>query len=288
MMFKNLIIQGRDIQTTTLKDLAKLSGAAAISAIASQNIHHQAFRMSNADDRTLATIAPICAAAELDFGFIPASRDINDFKLLVMDMDSTLITIECIDEVADLNNIKPQVAAITAAAMRGEIEFSESLNRRVALLAGLDESVLQQVYEQRLQLSPGAETLLRTLQQHGIKTLLVSGGFTFFTNRLQARLNLDYSKANNLEISNGKLTGRVLGDILDAQAKADWLVRIGAQLGISRNQIIAIGDGANDLLMLKQAGVSIAYHAKPIVREQAAYALNFNDLSAVLPLLGQT
>jgi len=206
---------------------------------------------------------------------------------VVMDMDSTLITIECIDEIADMIGIKPEVAAITEAAMRGEIVFAESLTRRVALLAGLDATALERVYEERLRLTPGAETLISTLQQRGIKILLVSGGFTFFTERLQSKLNLDYSAANTLEIIDGKLTGRVLGNILDAQGKADRLNQTRDQLGLTQKQVIAIGDGANDLLMMGQAGVSIAYHAKPIVRQQASYALNYNDLSGVLPLLGK-
>ena len=287
-MFNNLIIQGKEAPTATLKQIAKLCAAEAIVAIPHHNAHRQAFRLLNADHHNRAAITEICAATGLDYGYIPMHRQLTDFKLLVMDMDSTLISIECIDEIADMIGIKPQVAAITEAAMRGEMVFSESLTRRVALLAGLDATALQRVHDERLQLSPGAETLIGTLQQHGIKTLLVSGGFTFFTERLQTRLNLNYSAANQLEIINGKLTGRVLGDILDAQAKADWLTRIRDQLGLIQSQVIAIGDGANDLLMLKQAGVSIAYHAKPVVREQADYALNFNDLSAILPLLGQT
>lgn len=281
-MLTNLIIQGDHIPTQTLKQIAKLCAVDAIEAI-----NQQAFRLVNADNSNQAAIAELCAAAKLDFGFIPFHRHLNDFKLVVMDMDSTLITIECIDEIADMIGIKPEVAAITESAMRGEIVFAESLTRRVALLAGLDASALERVYEERLRLTPGAETMLTTLQQRGIKTLLVSGGFTFFTERLQTRLNLDYSAANTLEIIDGKLTGKVLGHILDAQGKADWLNKVREELGLAQKQVIAIGDGANDLLMMAQAGVSIAYHAKPVVRQQASYALNYNDLSAVLPLLGK-
>ena len=281
-MLYNLIVQGAHVPTQTLKQIAKLCAVDAIEAI-----NQQAFRLVNANNSNEATIAELCAAAQLDHGFIPFHRHLNDFKLLVMDMDSTLITIECIDEIADMIGIKPEVAAITESAMRGEIVFAESLTRRVALLAGLEATALERVYEERLHLTPGAETLLSTLQQRGIKTLLVSGGFTFFTERLQARLNLDYSASNTLEVIDGKLTGRVLGDILDAQGKADWLNRTREELGFTTKQVIAIGDGANDLLMMGQAGVSIAYHAKPIVRQQASYALNYNDLSAVLPLLGK-
>ncbi|OGA27589.1 MAG: phosphoserine phosphatase SerB, partial [Betaproteobacteria bacterium RIFCSPLOWO2_12_61_14] len=204
---------------------------------------------------------------------------------VVMDMDSTLITIECIDEIADMQGLKPQVAAITEAAMRGEIDFAESLRRRVALLEGLDERALQRVYDERLQFSPGAEILLARLKEHGIKVLLVSGGFVFFTERLKARLGLDFAHANTLEIADGKLTGRVLGKVFDAQGKADWLVKIREELELRPEQVIAMGDGANDLKMMARAGISIAYHAKPVVREQASYALNFVGLDGLVNLL---
>lgn len=281
-MLTNLIIQGPHVPTQSLKQIAKLAAVDGIEAIT-----QQAFRLVNANNSHEAEIAELCSTASLDYGFIPFHRHLNDFKLLVMDMDSTLITIECIDEIADMIGIKTEVAAITESTMRGEIAFSESLTRRVALLAGMEATALERVYEERLQLTPGAESLINTLQQRGIKTLLVSGGFTYFTERLQSRLGLDYSAANTLEIINGKLTGRLLGDILDAQAKADWLNRIRETQGLTQKQVIAIGDGANDLLMMGQAGVSIAYHAKPVVRQQANYALNYNDLSGVLPLLGK-
>ncbi|MES2407700.1 MAG: phosphoserine phosphatase SerB [Pseudomonadota bacterium] len=277
----NLIIQAKSIPTQSLKQLAKLSDAHEIQAIS-----QQAFRLTGANPDSHTAVANFCHAASLDFGFVPSSRQPGNFGLVVMDMDSTLITIECIDEIADMIGIKPQVAQITEAAMRGEIDFSESLTRRVALLAGLDESALQRVYDERLQLSPGAEKMLGTLKQHNISTLLVSGGFTFFTERLQTRLGLDYTVANTLEIIAGKLSGRVLGKIVDAQAKADHLNRIRDKLGLTPEQVIAMGDGANDLKMMAEAGVSIAYHAKPLVQTQASYALNFSGLDAVLPLLG--
>ena len=201
-----------------------------------------------------------------------------------MDMDSTLISIECIDEIADMQGLKPQVAAITEEAMQGKIDFAESLRRRVSLLKGLDEGALQRVYDERLKLNPGAETMLARLKENGIRTLLVSGGFVFFTDRLKQRLGLDYAHANTLEIIDGKLTGRVLGDILDAQGKADWLVKIRDELGLKAEQVIAMGDGANDLKMMAVAGVSIAYHAKPVVREQASYAFNFVGLDGLVKL----
>ncbi len=277
----NLIVQGTDIPTPSLKALARLTGAEAIEAVS-----RTAFRLVAADDGPRAEVAAYCEANALDHGWVPAERRIGDFGLLVMDMDSTLITIECIDEIADMQGLKPQVSAITEAAMRGEIDFAESLRRRVSLLEGLDQSALQRVYDERLQLSPGAETLLAAARAAGIRTLLVSGGFTFFTERLKPRLGLDYTAANTLEVAGGKLTGRVLGDIVDAQGKADWLNRVRAELGLAKEQVIAMGDGANDLRMMAEAGISIAYRAKPVVRTQASYALNQVGLDGVVPLLG--
>ncbi|HWR76981.1 MAG TPA: phosphoserine phosphatase SerB [Thiobacillus sp.] len=277
----NLIVQGKDIPTPSLKQLAKLTAATAIEAVSST-----AFRLVAADANRRAEAAAFCGTHALDCGWVPAGRRISDFGLLVMDMDSTFITIECIDEIADMQGLKPQVSAITEAAMRGEIDFAESLRQRVSLLAGLDQSALQRVYDERLQLSPGAETLLAAVRAAGIKTLLVSGGFTFFTERLKPRLGLDYTAANTLEVANGKLTGRVLGAIVDAQGKADWLDRVRAELNLSCTQVIAMGDGANDLKMMAEAGVSIAYRAKPVVRAQASYALNQVGLDGVIPLLG--
>ncbi len=279
----NLIVQGRDIPTPSLKQLARLTGAAAIEAVSPA-----AFRLVAADSGLRAEVADFCEANALDHGWVPAERRIGDFGLLVMDMDSTLITIECIDEIADMQGLKPQVSAITEAAMRGEIDFAESLRRRVSLLAGLDQSALQRVYDERLRLSPGAEILLAAARAAGIRTLLVSGGFTFFTERLKPRLGLDYTAANTLEVADGKLTGRVLGDIVDAQGKADWLNRVRGQLVLKKGQVIAMGDGANDLKMMAEAGVSIAYRAKPVVRAQASYALNRVGLDGVIPLLGET
>ncbi len=277
----NLIVQGTDIPTPDLKQLAKFTGASAIEAV-----NPAAFRLVRADPGQREAVAAFCEENELDCGWVPDDRRIDDFGLLVMDMDSTLITIECIDEIADMQGLKPKVSAITEAAMRGEIDFAESLRRRVSLLEGLDQSALQRVYDERLQLSPGAEALLAAVRAAGIRTLLVSGGFTFFTERLKPRLGLDYTAANTLDVADGKLTGRVLGDIVDAQGKADWLNRVRTQLGLNKEQVIAIGDGANDLRMMAEAGVSIAYRAKPVVRAKASYALNQVGLEGVIPLLG--
>ncbi|MGI4849831.1 MAG: phosphoserine phosphatase SerB [Janthinobacterium lividum] len=221
----------------------------------------------------------------VDATYLAAPLALADFRLLAMDMDSTLITIECIDEIADLQGLKPQVAAITEAAMRGEIAFGESLTRRVALLKGLDAAALQRVYDQRLALSPGAENMLGAVHAAGIKTLLVSGGFTFFTERVKQRLGLDYAHSNELEILDGKLTGRVVGGIVDATEKKRTVQRICAELGITTQQAIVMGDGANDLEMMAVSGLSVAFRAKPLVREKADVALNFSGLDGILNLM---
>ena len=266
------------ITTEQIEHLARLANTTR-----SEQIDAQTWRLTDAKPHP--EINDYCFAQQIDYGFVPQDTTLANFGLLVMDMDSTLISIECIDEIADMQGLKPEVAAITESAMRGEIDFAESLRRRVALLEGLDEGALQRVYDERLQLNPGAEFMLSVLQQHNIKTLLVSGGFLFFTERLKSRLGLDYTHANMLEIIDGKLTGRVLGEILDAKGKAEWLIKIREQLGLKPSQVIAMGDGANDLMMMAQAGVSIAYHAKPVVRVQASYALNFVGLDGLVRLL---
>jgi phosphoserine phosphatase len=229
-------------------------------------------------------VAAYCQGARLDHAFVEAGRRLADFRLLAMDMDSTLIAIECIDEIADMRGIKREVAAITESAMRGEIDFPESLRRRVALLAGLEEAALQRVYDERLRLSPGAELMLQGLKRNAVKTLLVSGGFSFFTERLKSRLGLDFTLSNTLEVADGRLTGRVLGPIVDGALKAARLRELASELGATREQLIAMGDGANDLPMLAEAGVSIAYHAKPVVRSQATFCLDHVGLDGLLAL----
>ncbi|WP_071058518.1 phosphoserine phosphatase SerB [Pelistega sp. MC2] len=221
----------------------------------------------------------------IDFAYFEQGlQDWKNMKILAMDMDSTLINIECIDEIAAIAGRKEQVAAITEAAMRGEIkDFSESLRRRVAMLKGVPATALEQVYTEKLFLNPGAEHLLQKAHQAGIKTLLVSGGFTFFTERLKQRLGLYETHANTLEIdSNGYLTGEVLGDIVDAQAKANYLKTLAEKEGASIHQCIAMGDGSNDLLMMENAYYSVAYRAKPIVQEQARFSINHSGLDAIL------
>jgi len=274
----NLIVQSvRDIPAAQLQHIGALAAASRIEQIAAH-----LYRLRDAQPHE--DIAAWCYEHQLDYGYVEPHRKLSDFGLLVMDMDSTLISIECIDEIADMQGLKPQVAAITESAMRGEIDFAESLRRRVALLEGLEEGALQRVYDERLKLNPGAEKMLATLKQHGIKTLLVSGGFVFFTERLKQRVGLDFTRANTLEVVNGRLTGKVLGNILDAQGKADALMQVSNELGLKPEQVIAMGDGANDLKMMAHAGVSVAYHAKPVVRTQASYALNFVGLDGLLNL----
>ena len=231
------------------------------------------------------TLAALRRAANFDINLLPENFDPAQVRLLVTDMDSTFINIECIDEIADFIGVKPQVAAITAATMRGEINFEASLTQRVALLAGLDASALEHVYNERLKPNPGAAEMVRGLHAAGIRIGLVSGGFTFFTDRLKQRFSLDYARANVLEIAGGRLIGCVLGKITGATGKAEFLLDLCQQLGISPQQVVAMGDGANDLEMMKIAGLSIAYYAKPTVQTQAHAVINHGGLECVLGLL---
>ena len=219
-------------------------------------------------------------------GFTPPLR-LADFKLIAFDMDSTLINIECVDEIADAAGRKAEVAAITEAAMRGEIaDYKDSLRRRVALLKGVPVAALHEVYEQRLRLNPGAQTLVQACQRAGLKTLLVSGGFTFFTDRIRDLLKIDFARSNVLGVQNDVLTGSLVdqawGDICDGEEKRRMLLATCAQLGIEPRQAIAVGDGANDLPMMGVAGLSVAYHAKPAVRAQAMVAINEGGLDRLL------
>lgn len=221
--------------------------------------------------------------------FTPPLR-LADFKLIAFDMDSTLINIECVDEIADAAGRKAEVAAITEAAMRGEItDYKESLRQRVTLLKGVPASAMQQVLDQRLQLNPGASALVQACKAAGMKVLLVSGGFTFFSDHVRDRLGIDFTRSNVLEVENGSLTGRMVdqpwGDICDGEEKRKMLLATCAQLGIKPSQAIAMGDGANDLPMMGEAGLSVAYHAKPRVREQAMVAINEGGLDRLLEVV---
>ncbi|MGC2520165.1 MAG: phosphoserine phosphatase SerB [Burkholderiales bacterium] len=272
-----LVIQGQEVETPDLKEIAKLSGAARIEGIGSNAFHLH-------DYKTQQGVAEYCAGAKLDFAFVLQPRRLADFRFLVMDMDSTLITIETVDEMADLVGRKAEVAAVTAQAMRGEIEYDESLRRRVAVLKGLEESALERLYTERVELSPGAEQMIAGVKRAGLKILLVSGGFTHVTERLKTRLGLDYVRSNTLKVRNGKLTGELEGRIVNADGKREGLLEARDELGVTTGQIIAIGDGANDLKFMSEAGVSIAYRAKPVVREKATYCFDYVGLDGLLNL----
>ena len=222
-------------------------------------------------------------------GFTPP-LPLSHFKLIAFDMDSTLINIECVDEIADAAGRKAEVAAITEAAMRGEItDYKDSLRQRVALLKGVSVASMDEVYHQRLKLNPGAAELVQACRAAGMATLLVSGGFTFFTDRIRDELGIDYTRSNVLGVEEGLLTGLLVnqswGDICDGDEKRKMLLETCTLLGISPSQAIAVGDGANDLPMMGIAGLSVAYHAKPKVREQAMVAINTGGLNRLLELM---
>jgi phosphoserine phosphatase len=273
----NLVLQGPALKRSDVDALALMSKASNVEQIVAT-----AFRLKNAKKDE--AIAAFCEARNIDYGWVPERRRFADLKLLAMDMDSTLITIECIDELGDMAGKKAEIAAITEEAMRGNLDFPTALRRRVGALAGLAETALLRVYDERLKLTPGADVLLQACKQHGVKLLLVSGGFTFFTERLKARLGIDYTISNVLEVKNGRLTGKVLGDIVDADAKAAKFRAVAKELKAKKEQTVAIGDGANDLKMMAEAGLSIAFHAKPVVRAQASCAVTWSGLDAVVNL----
>ena len=223
----------------------------------------------------------------VDAANVPNGLRLADFRLLAIDMDSTLVTMETLDEIADMAGLKAEVAAITEAAMRGEIkDFSESLTRRMTLLKGVGEDLIERVYQERLHLSPGAEILLAAAKAAGLKTMLVSGGFTHFTERLKGRLGFDYAFANQFDIANQRLTGRVLGPIVDGAFKARAVQQCCQDIGCPPSQAIAIGDGANDLGMMSVAGLSVGYHAKPVVREKATWSVRKGGLDVVVGWFG--
>lgn len=273
----NLVVQGEALTPDQLGELVALVQANHV-----VNLGANAYRLTGAAETAAAE--PWCAQRQLDFAWVPDDRRLRDLRLVAMDMDSTLVTIESIDEMGDLLGIRDRIAAITQRAMRGELDYPTSLRERVALLAGLEEQALERICEERMALSPGAETLVLRCRREGIRTLLVSGGFNFFTAWLQQRLGIDDVLSNVLEIRDGRLTGRVLGGIVDGNAKAVKLRDEIALLGISESQVLAIGDGANDIPMMAIAGLSVAYRAKPLVREHATHVLDYAQLDGVLNL----
>lgn len=276
----NLIIQGGALPTFLLERIVAATAATTVEPRPPQVVRlHGATRTPEFD-----ALIPLIEAEKLDFAFVDRNKRLSDFGLICFDMDSTLITIECIDELADYAGKKEEVSAVTESAMRGEIDYRESLRRRLSLLAGLDARVLAKVYGERLLLSPGARELLEAAQNAGLRTAILSGGFTYFTERLRIELGFDFATSNELEISGGKLTGRVVGDIVDAAAKAHHLAKLTDELGLKKEQVIACGDGANDLMMMAQSGLSVAFHAKPATRAQADVAINFGGLDALLNL----
>lgn len=276
----NLVIQGGALPTFLLEKILAATGASTVAPRPPQVVRLiDAQRTPEFD-----ALIPMIEAEKLDWAFVEPGRKLSDFGLICFDMDSTLITIECIDELADFAGKKAEVSEVTEAAMRGEIDYRESLRRRLALMAGLDARVLARVFGERLLLSPGARELLEAVQQAGLRTAILSGGFTYFTERLRIELGFDFATSNELEIAGGKLTGRVVGDIVDAAAKAHHLARLRDELGLRKDQVIACGDGANDLMMMAESGLSVAFRAKPATRAKADVAINFGGVDALLNL----
>ncbi len=279
-----LVIQGRAISVAHLTHIHRMVGGSTQFMQVGEFAYYLPLQ-STSKLLDVSDVQKFCAEQNIDCALVPDAQRLSQFGLCVMDMDSTLISIECIDEIADMMGIKPQVAAITESAMRGELDFAASLKKRVALLKGLDESALLRVIDERLRANPGAVEWIAACKANHIKTMVVSGGFAFFANHVKALLGLDYAVSNTLEIMDGKLTGNILGDIVDADRKALELTKLRDELGLKAEQTIAIGDGANDLKMMAAAGVGIAYHAKPVVQQQAMYALNNTGLEGAIYLL---
>lgn len=277
-MAGDIVIQGVSDFSIHLDRLSALTQGGNFAAIPG----YFAFRFRNSQPSL--HLDEFCLTHQLDWAWVPAARKLADFKLVVFDMDSTLIANECIDELAQLAGVAEAIIPLTERAMRGEIDFASSFRQRIALLRGMPVTAMAEIYEQRLQYSPGALTLLKGLRAAGLKTMLITSGFEYFAERLKTSLGLDQAIYNQVGIQRGRLTGEIEGALIDADGKAKALDEARAASGLHRNQVIAIGDGANDLAMLARAGVSIAYHGKPLVRERATHALNFVGLDGVLNL----
>ena len=278
----NLVVQGNALTPATLQFLARLTGTNDIDVI---DDYACRFHVRYSEHIT-AELARFCATSALDWAWVPGQRRLRDFGLFITDMDSTLINIECIDEIADMHGVKAEVAAITESAMHGEIDFRTSLTRRVSLLAGLHEQALAKVYAKRLRLNPGAEALMASLKAAGVRTALVSGGFAYFTDHMRRELGFDYAWANELEIADSRLTGGLIGPVIDAQAKADCLISTRDALGLTPEQVLCCGDGANDIPMFRAAGYSVAYRPKPALREVADCCLDHVGLEGIARLFG--
>jgi phosphoserine phosphatase len=276
----DIVIQAPQLAPDDVETLVALTGARGVEPLSRAT--NDACRLHDVD--ATAGVTEACAAAGYDFAMVDPAQTLARVRLVAMDMDSTLITIECVDEIADAQGIKPQVAAITARAMRGEIDFAESLRSRVSLLAGVPVTALEGIHAERLRLSPGAERMLAAFHAQGTQTLLVSGGFTFFTDRLRERLQLTAALSNTLDVVDGRLTGKLRGEIVDAQSKAREVQRWADAARAGGGLVVAVGDGANDLPMFAAADVSVAYHAKPLVRASATHAIDHCGLDAILNL----
>lgn len=279
----DLVIQSNDLSTEAVEAFK----VAAVARQVRRKVNSARLADIRDDAGTRQATSALTRYFRCDAAFVAEQLKLSEFRLLALDMDSTLINIESLDEVAALAGKGREVAAITEAAMRGEIaDYAESLRRRVAMLAGADAALLQRVYDDKLRLNPGAEQLVRGCQAAGLKTLLVTGGFTFFTAKVRARLGFDYTRANELGVADGRLTGAVSGPdgsaIIDADGKAQAVRQVCSEIGCATDKAIVIGDGANDLKMMKLAGLSVAYRAKPVVQAQAMQALNHTPLSGVL------
>ena len=278
-MYK-IILQGASVTEAQISELMFDSEVSMVS----QGVDLTLFDVKDMPDKN--SLILLREKLSCDVNVLPEGFDPAAVKLVVSDMDSTLINIECVDEIADFAGVKDKVSEITEAAMRGELDFADSLKARVSLLEGLNVSALQKVYDERLKLNPGAEKMLSALKANNIKFALVSGGFTFFTDKLKTRLDLDYTLSNTLERNGDLLTGKVIGDIIGGEAKAAFLLEKCKELDILPSQAVAIGDGANDLLMMAEAGLGVAYHAKPKVQLEADCALNYVGLEGLTGLLG--